>query len=106
MAVNENIRLRVIALRNHHEMSVKDICIVLGLKRATVYRILRAFRLTGSISAAKTGHRPRILTKADQNSLAGYIQTNHTLYLDEMQERLLEEGRWFLLQLYCVHSVA
>ena len=91
MAVSHSIRLRIIALHNQHDMSVKDIRTVLGLKRATVYRIIRTFRLSGSLSVQKTGHRPLILSTADQSSLSSYIHSSNTLYLDEMQRKLLEE---------------
>ena len=90
MAVNSALKSRITVLRYQHHMPVKTICVVLGLKKSTVYSVLQHQRLFGYTPKAKPQHsRSRKLDAIDINVLRGLLEHTRTMYLDELQKQLL-----------------
>ncbi|KAH8102324.1 hypothetical protein BXZ70DRAFT_999636 [Cristinia sonorae] len=73
--------------------SYAHICLFLGVRKILVYKALADFCRHGipfNPHARKSTGRPRILTRTDELYLYNLLRCHPTLYLDKIQDRLLE----------------
>lgn len=85
------IRSRIDIWRLEQQRSVSEIAYLAQCSESTVYRVLQYFRDHGQVTnpTARTRCRPRLLSNADLEYLYSILLANPTLYLDELQDRLL-----------------
>lgn len=90
--LGEQLRDRIVEWRYTHQKTAAEIADLAGCSERTVYTILRNHRdyLQTSNPFARPRGRPRILDQGDITYITSLLQANPTLYLDEIQERLLE----------------
>lgn len=89
--LSTEMRSNVVIWRFHQQRPVADIAQLAHCTETTIYRILRYHRQYGQISNpfARTRGRPRLLSTADLTYLQSVLVANPSLYLDELQEKLL-----------------
>jgi transposase len=88
--VSEDLKARIPILRYEHGYSVKNICLLLDVKKSMVYQILTYHRTYGVTSNPhrRASHRQRILSPVDVEFIRSLLSQQHTLYLDEIQTEL------------------
>lgn len=90
--LSKEMRERIVRWKVDLELTVDEIAGLASCSKSTVYNILnlhRDFNQTHNPYARQRG-RPRSLTTNDTSFLHSLLQANPTLYLDELQDRLLE----------------
>jgi transposase len=94
-AVSLDLKARIPVLRFEQNLTVEEICKVLGVRKSLVYKTLEyqeSSRHIYNILSRSTGRR-RTLTHEDIEFLQGVIAHQNTIYLDELQARLqLQRG--------------
>lgn len=81
----------------HHAMgySTEEICEILGIKKTLIYNTLKYYRLYrvcyNPLANKALAHRPRTLSSDDTTFIYALLSAYPTLYLDEVQERLLDQ---------------
>lgn len=75
----------LIVAHDYAGMSVSFIVAACLVSRSTVYKILKLFRDTGEVVKGEGARgRPQKLTRAEVRKLKQIVQTQPTLYLDEL----------------------
>ena len=88
--ISKDLKDRIPILFHRQGHTIKEICILLGIKKTAAYAALRNQRLFGTttnLNARKRG-RHRILDGNDLGFIRGFLSQHHTVYLDELQEAL------------------
>jgi transposase len=90
-SISKDLKARIPVLFHLHHHSVQKICELLGIKKTTVYTVLRNHRSFGSITDPRSRHsgRHRILSHSDLAFVRTLISRNPSIYLDEIQTNLL-----------------
>jgi len=91
--ISQQLRDRIITWRYGDGKLIREIADLAGCTERSVYNILWYYREHGDTSnpfAIKPQGRPRILEMGGLSFLASLLDTNPTLYLDELQEKLTE----------------
>ncbi|KZP30955.1 hypothetical protein FIBSPDRAFT_697318, partial [Athelia psychrophila] len=90
--VSDDIKARVPNMFHEHGIKVNKICDLLGLKKSLVYNILKMHRLRGTTHNPDSRHRghPRLLTPIDISFIRSLLSLKNTMYIDEIQDQLLE----------------
>ena len=89
--ISDDLWQRIIAWREDG-LPIKSIAELAGCKDRAVYKILATQRDTGGVQyppSFRPRGRPRTLDNHDIDYIAGLLAANPTLYLDEIQEKLL-----------------
>jgi len=90
-----DLKARIPILRFKQDLSVQEICKVLGLKKSFVYKYLKYYQLEHSRHynySHGTGRR-RMLSQEDIEYIQGVLAHRGTLYLDELQTSIkLQRG--------------
>lgn len=89
-SVSRDLKARIPVLRYAEGYSVKNICRVLGIKKSLVYKTLQFHHdhgITHNPHARRRGRR-RQLNSMDISFIRALLSRNHTVYLDEIQEKL------------------
>jgi transposase len=89
--LSQEIRKQVIVLRYEQRMTAQEIADIVGCNERTVYNILRLYRDFGQVNnpfTSRKGH-PRTLGQGDLTYITSVLDANPSLYLDELQEKLL-----------------
>jgi transposase len=97
--LSQEIRKQVIILRYEQHGTAQEIADIVGCNERTVYNILRLYCYFGQVNnpfASQMG-RPRALGQGDLTYITSVLDANPSLYLDELQEKLLM-SRGFLLR--------
>ncbi|KAF8494900.1 hypothetical protein F5888DRAFT_1616222 [Russula emetica] len=109
--VSTDLKSRIPALFYKQGFNIKEICGLLGVKKTLVYRILsysRAYGIPYNSHTHKPG-RTRILSKGDLKFIIALLNCRHSIYLDEIQEKLYTECgtsisiTTLLCTLHCLH---
>ncbi|KAK6993087.1 hypothetical protein R3P38DRAFT_116317 [Favolaschia claudopus] len=91
--VSRDLKDRIPVLFFEKGYAVHQICTVLGVKKTLVYKTLDLFTTFGTSynPHARRGGRPRKLTGVDVQFVEALLEQSHTIYLDEIQEKLLTQ---------------
>lgn len=94
MSISENIRSRIATLCEHSNLKQKDIASLCGVSQASVCRISKRFRLTGSLDNTRLGHcgRKRKTTKRADRILLVKSKKNPRLTSEDLRRELLLHG--------------
>jgi transposase len=88
--ISNDLKARVPVLFFEQERSVAEICSLLGVKKTFVYTCLdnhTRYGVAHNPHGNRSG-RPRILTSVDIKFIEALLEQTHTIYLDEIQEKL------------------
>jgi transposase len=90
--ISRDLKDRIPVLFFEKNLSVPQICNVLGVKKTMVYNCLDYHTVYGTSYDPNANHsgRPRILDSTDLKFILALIQC-HTIYIDEIQEKLLTQ---------------
>ncbi|KLO09578.1 Homeodomain-like protein, partial [Schizopora paradoxa] len=90
VALSEDVRGVLIYMHDTGGLDAKTICLLTGIPRRTVYRVLSTWQRTGEVKPAPEGRagRPRALDFADTQFLVGAVTQRNDLYLDELRDAL------------------
>lgn len=90
--ISRDLKNRIPVLFYRDGYNVKEICTILGVQKTMVYRALTLYRHFGQPynPFAKKGGRPRVLSRIDLKYINSLVQRRHTMYLDELQDKLLQ----------------
>jgi len=106
-AVSKDLKARIPVLFYQQGLKVKDICGLLGIKKTLVYQTLsysRAYGTPYNSHPCKTG-RHRKLSQGDVKFITALLNQRHTIYLDEIQERLYDERGAFISTTTLFHTL-
>ena len=90
--ISSDLKARIPALFYEQNLTVDQICVILGIKKSLVYRSLQYFRTYGTAHnphARKTG-RNRTLSPLDIKFISALVDQRHCIYLNEIRQALLE----------------
>jgi transposase len=90
--VSRDLKARIPALHYEHGFPVRKICAILNIKKTLVYSTLqlhRSYGVTHNIHAQKHQRR-RNLSSIDLLFIRALLDQQHTVYLDEVQQQLLQ----------------
>ena len=96
--ISKDLKSRIPVLFHEQGFNAKEICGLLGIKKSLVYRILSYSRMYGvpyNPHAHRLG-RSRTLSQGDVKFIAALLNHRHSIYLDEIQERLHNERGVFV----------
>jgi hypothetical protein len=88
--VSKDIKARIPVLFYQQGFSIKEICGLLDLKKTLVYQTL-SYAHTYGVSFNPHAHRPghkHMLSQGDLKFIVALLNCRHSIYLDEIQERL------------------
>ncbi|KAK0455789.1 uncharacterized protein EV420DRAFT_1272301 [Desarmillaria tabescens] len=88
--ISKDIKDRIPILFYEQDRTVKEICLILGIKKSTVYLALSWFRSYGkpyNPDVHRIGRR-RKLEHTDVRFICSLLKQRHCIYLDEIQEQL------------------
>ncbi|KAJ6517588.1 hypothetical protein DFH09DRAFT_1429048, partial [Mycena vulgaris] len=91
--ISRDLKDRIPVLFFDKAMSVAQICTVLGVKKSLVYKTLDFHTLHGTsynLFANRSG-RTRLLNSTDIKYILALVEQCHTIYIDEIQEKLLSQ---------------
>jgi transposase len=91
--ISKDLKARIPALFHQHGFNIKEICGLLDIKKTVVYQALsyaRAYGVPYNPHAHKPG-RKCALSQGDLKFIVTLLNHRHSLYLDEIQERLRTE---------------
>ncbi|KAF7345996.1 Tc1-mariner class transposase [Mycena venus] len=91
--ISRDLKDRIPVLFFDKNFSMQKICDVLGIKKTLVYKTLDYHTVHGTSynPAAYRSGRPRILDATDIKFILALIEQCHTIYIDEIQEKLLTQ---------------
>lgn len=86
------LRTRIIAW-SQEDKSIDEIVALSGRSRSTVYSIIQTFERYGQVNNPnkRSAGRRRLLERADVEHLSSIIKSTPSIYLDEIQEKLLHD---------------
>jgi transposase len=92
--LHNQLRNRIIVWRYEGGKSATEIAELADCSECTVYEILRLHRDFGQVNNPFMYHRgrPRCLQQGDITFISSILDADPTLYLDEIQQRLLHEA--------------
>jgi transposase len=91
--ISRDLKDQIPVLFFEKNLSVPQICTVLGVKKTMVYNCLDYHTIHGTSynpNANRSG-RPRILDSTDLKFILALVEQCHTIYIDEIQEKLLTQ---------------
>ena len=90
--ISEELRNRIVVWHFEQQKSAKEIAMLANCSEKTVYNILALYHEYGQVNNphARPCGCPRILNISVLNYISSLLDANPTLYLDEIQEKLLE----------------
>lgn len=90
--LNDQLRSRIVAWRHSDNKTIAECAALAGCSESTVYTVLRNYRDYGQTSNPfnRPRGRPRTLDQGDLTYITSILEANPVLYLDEIQDRLLE----------------
>lgn len=91
--VSYDLKARIPILFYQQKFRIKEICELLGIKKSLAYSTLQCFQRYGlpvNPHTRKPPGRDRLLSIDDITTLCALIERQHTIYLDEIQAKLLE----------------
>jgi len=90
--ISEDLRIRIIAWHFEQQKGAPEIAELAGCSERTVYYILSCYRKYGLVTNPHTctPGRPHVLDMTILNYMSALLDANPTLYLDEIQDKLLE----------------
>ena len=89
--ITSQIRERIVFWRYDQQKKVPEIAVLADCSESAIYEILRIYRDFGVVNnpfCHQRGH-PRALNQGDMTYISSILDANPTLYVDEIQERLL-----------------
>ncbi|KAJ6569891.1 hypothetical protein B0H10DRAFT_1762708, partial [Mycena sp. CBHHK59/15] len=91
--ISKDLKDRIPILFFDKGLSVAHICSVLGVKKTLVYSTLERHTVFGTSCNPNARHsgRPRFLSPLDIKFIEALLEQSHTIYLDEIQEKLLTQ---------------
>ncbi|KAJ8590162.1 hypothetical protein M405DRAFT_697496, partial [Rhizopogon salebrosus TDB-379] len=86
------LRERIIIWRFQEQKTIAEIARLAGCTERNIYKILKLHRDFGHTKNpfARRRGRPRTLTQQDLAFVSSLLDANPSLFLDEIQERLIE----------------
>ncbi|KAG1747921.1 uncharacterized protein EDB91DRAFT_1008950, partial [Suillus paluster] len=91
MALSQEIRMCVVVLCYEQHRTAADIAEIVGCTERTVYNILCLYCNFGQASNPfhTSSRRPQTLDQGDLTYITSILDANPSVYLDELQEKLL-----------------
>lgn len=89
--VSDKLRACIVSWKYDHNLSAHDIAQLAQCSERTVYEILQVYRECEELRDpyARTRGRPRVLETSNINYILSLLAADPTLYLDEIQDRLI-----------------
>jgi transposase len=97
--VSKDLKAQIPALFHQEGLNIKEICVLLGLKKTVVYQTLshvRAYGVPYNPQIYNAGGRKCVLSQADLKFIVALLNHRHSIYVDEIQERLSNEHETFV----------
>lgn len=88
--LSQQLRERIVHWATVEQLSAIDIAELAGCSERTVYRVLQQVDESGDIAPNQPTGRPRSLDAEDLAFLSSCVDNHPAIYLDELQEQLLE----------------
>ncbi|KAI0682867.1 hypothetical protein BC835DRAFT_1212005, partial [Cytidiella melzeri] len=90
--LSQQLRERILSWAIDDELSISDIANLAGCSKTTVYEVLRVYREYGQTESpfVHPRGRHRALDTDDLNYILSLVETNPAVYLDEIQNQLLD----------------
>ena len=91
-ATPTGLREHIIHWFYHLELLVKEIVILSGRSKSTIYAILQLYESYGEVTDPHANHtgRKRVLDPNDLRYIQSLLEARPTSYLDEIQENLFQ----------------
>lgn len=91
--ISRDLKDRIPVLFFQQGLTVQQICTVLGVKKTLVYNTLDCHTRHGTVynPLANRSGRTRLLNSTDIKFILALVEQCHTIYIDEIQEKLLSQ---------------